>query len=107
MIYLKNTTEAQVAYVPKDSDATGLLKFALKSTVDLDTVINGVVLDLNIHRLYIAMSVQLPEGCPAGEYQYQLTAGGDPVSSGIAIVKDDREAEGQYNKVIKYEQYTD
>lgn len=106
MIYLNNTTAAQVAYVPRDVDAVGTLRFTLRSTIDLDTVVDAVVLDLKIHQRYYGVAVQLPADAPTGEYEYTFTAGGVVVSTGVVFVSEP-DAFEEYKKSIQYEQYTD
>ena len=105
MIYLKNTTDAQVVYIPRDTDHTGTLQFTARSTVGLDSPISATMLDLKVHRLSYALAVTLPADIATGEYEYRLTAGGNLVSTGILVVQDDKTATGQYNKQIQYEQY--
>lgn len=105
MIYLKNTTDAQVVYIPRDTDFSGTLQFSARSTVGLDIPISATMLDLKVHRLCYALAVTLPEDVATGEYEYKLTAGGNLVSTGILVIQDDRAATGQYNKQIQYEQY--
>ena len=106
MIYLAHTTDAQVAYVPRDTNIAGTLRFTLRSTVDLDAVVDAVVLDLKVLVKYSAVAVQLPDGCPAGEYEYTMTAGGALVSSGVLIVTS-ADVVHEYNKTVQYEQYTE
>ena len=106
MIYLANTTDAQVAYIPRDTDFTGTLSFSIKSTVDLTKPYTpATVLDLNVFRTVYAVAVSLPEGIQAGEYQYELKAGGVPVSTGVLIIGEYSQEKEQYNKQITYEQY--
>ena len=49
MIYLSNITDAQVAYVPRDTElpVEGTIHFTMKSTVDLDTVVTVLVIDVD------------------------------------------------------------
>ena len=106
MIYLANTTDAQVAYIPRDTDFAGTLSLSLKSTVNLDTPYTpATVLDLNVFRTVYAVAVALPEGIQPGEYQYELKAGGVPVSTGLAVIGEYAQEREQYNKTITYEQY--
>ena len=106
MIYLVNTTDAQVAYIPRDTEFTGTLSLSLKSTVDLDTpYISATVVDLNVFRTVYAVAVELPEDIQPGEYQYKLTAGGVEVSTGVLVIGEYTQAREQYNKQITYEQY--
>ncbi len=105
MIYLKHTTDPQVAYIPRDTEAAGPYRMTLHSTMDLDQVVDAVVLDLSIHSRYYSIAVQLPEDCPTGEYEYQFLSAGMLVSSGVAVVVPDADATKQYDKPIQYEQY--
>ena len=101
MIYLKHTTDAQVAYIPRDAVAGN----TLRSTVDLDKVFDAIVLDLAIHSRFYFVALQLPEDCPTGEYEYQFLSGGAVVSQGVAVVVPDGGGVKQYDKPIQYEQY--
>ena len=105
MIYLKHTTDAQVAYIPRDAVAGNALRLTLRSTVDLDQVYDALVLDLAIHSRFYSIALQLPEGCPTGEYEYNFLSAGALVSSGVAVVVPDADAAKQYDKPIQYEQY--
>ena len=105
MIYLTNTTDAQVVFIPRDTDFTGTLQFSARSTVGLDIPITATMLDLKVHRTCYALALTLPEDIESGEYEYKLTAGGNLVSTGVMVVKEGRAATGQYNQNITYEQY--
>lgn len=105
MIYLKNTTDAQTVFVPRDTDHTGTLQFSARSTVGLDIPISATMLDLKVHRLCYALAITLPEDIATGEYEYRLTAGGNLVSTGILVIQDGPAPTGQYNHSITYEQY--
>lgn len=105
MIYLKHTTDAQVAYIPRDAVAGNTLRLVLRSTVDLDQVFDAIVLDLAIHSRFYFVALQLPEDCPTGEYEYQFLSAGAVVSQGVAMVVPDGGGVKQYDKPIQYEQY--
>ena len=106
MIYLSNTTDAQVAFIPRDTDIAGTLVFTIRSTVDLDRPLTVTVIDLNVFRTMYAVAVQLPVGIQTGEYQYKLTAGGVVVSTGLLVVGEyTPSVAGEYDKPITYEQY--
>lgn len=105
MIYLKHTTDAQVAYIPRDAVAGNALRMTLRSTVDLDRVYDALVLDLAIHSRFYSIALQLPEDCPTGEYEYQFLSAGAVVSQGVAKVVPDGQPAKQYDKPIQYEQY--
>ena len=107
MIYLSNTTDAQVAYVPRDTEVPegATIRFTMKSTVDLDRVLDALVIDMNLLKVYYNVAVTLPDEITPGEYQYELTADGDVISSGLCIVRDNGVTVDEYNKEIEYEQY--
>ena len=107
MVYLNNTTDAQAVFIPRDVETPdgGLLSLTAKSTVDLDTPIDVKLIDLKLHRLFYNLAVELPKGIAPGEYQYELTAGGRTLSTGLMVIRDGRGTTGQYNKEITYEQY--
>ena len=107
MIYLNNTTDAQVVYVPRDTElpVDETVRFTARSTVDLDTPITALVIDLGLHRVYYNVALSLPEGVAPGEYQYELTAGDEVVSTGLLIIRDAGNTAREYNKPIEYEQY--
>jgi len=107
MIYLNNTTDAQVVYVPRDTELPvgATVRFTAKSTVDLDTPVTALVIDMELHRVYYNVALTLPEGVAPGEYQYELTAGDEVVSTGLLIIRDARTPATEYNKQTEYEQY--
>lgn len=104
MIYLQNTTESQVLYVPKNgTEASGELTLKARNTIDQDFVIDQV-LDLNTSDLYYNLAIALPAGCPDGEYEYALMDDGIILSTGILILESSQ-SRNEYNKDIEYEQY--
>ena len=104
MIYLQNTTESQVLYVPKNgTEASGELTLQVRNTIDQDFVIDQV-LDLNTSYLYYNLAIALPAGCPDGEYEYALMDDGIVLSTGILILESSQ-SRNEYNKDIEYEQY--
>lgn len=108
MIYLFNTTDPQVVFVPRDVTIRegAALSFTARSTVGLDTPIDVRSLDLNDHRVYISLAVTLPEGLAPGEYEYTLAVDGTAVSTGLLVVGEyTTDIAGQYDKPIEYEQY--
>lgn len=105
MIYLHNTTEAQVMFVPKNTAVpAGVLRFVAKNTIDLSVEVNRFVRDLRTSDLYFNLSVALPAGIPNGEYEYTLSVGDAVLSSGLLVVGENANA-SQYNKDVTYEQY--
>ena len=105
MIYLRNTTESQVLFIPRNGvTPQGDLVFNAKSTIDLEEKINQVVTDLQTSDLYFNLAIALPAGLPDGEYEYTLLCGQIPVSSGLLVIGDYTKP-SEYNKEIQYEQY--
>ena len=105
MIYLQNTTEAQVMFIPRNGETPrGSLVFKAKSTIDLSMEVNQVVTDLQTSDLYFNLAVTLPDGIPDGEYEYSLYAGEILVSSGLLVIGENFRP-SEYNKEITYEQY--
>lgn len=107
MIYLQNTTESQVLFVPKDCTIPAdnqELVFKAKSTIDLSIMINQGVVDLQTSDLYFNLAIALPEGLPDGEYEYSLKNGDTLLSSGLLVIGDYAKPE-QHNTEIEYKQY--
>ena len=111
MIYLDNTTDAQAVLIPRNGDTpAGDITLTARNTVDLTTPIAVGVLDLKTSQLYYNVSLVLPEGLPDGEYQYELTAGGETLASGLLGIGvqprcTDPERVVEYKKDITYQQY--
>lgn len=106
MIYLQNTQEAQVVYVPRDNRMTiqGDLVFKAKNTINLVEEIDLYVSDLQLSDLYFYLAVILPEGVTDGEYEYELKFEDTILSSGLLVVGNLSKPD-QYKKEIEYEQY--
>lgn len=106
MIYLQNTQEAQVVYVPRDNRMVtqGDLVFKAKNTINLVEEIDLFVSDLQLSDLYFYLAVILPEGVTDGEYEYELKFEDTILSSGLLVVGDYTKPD-QYNKEIEYKQY--
>lgn len=107
MIYLSNTTDAQIAYVPRDTEipAGTTLTFTMRNTVDMDVVVTALVIVMGLHRIFYNVALQLPADATPGEYQFELRGEGELLSTGLAVIRDDAVAVNEYNKVIQYEQY--
>ena len=104
MIYLQNTTESQVLFVPRNgADASGELSLKMRNTIDQDFIIDQV-LDLKTSDLYFNLAISLPEGCPDGEYEYALMDDNIVLSTGILVLQS-ADAQTEYEKDIVYEQY--
>jgi hypothetical protein len=105
MIYLQNTQEAQVVYIPRNGvTPQGDLVFKAKNTINLEEEIDVHVLDLQVSDLYYYLAVTLPEKVTDGEYEYTLSSEGDTLSTGLLVVGDYSKP-NEYDKVITYEQY--
>lgn len=105
MIYLHNTTEPQVIYVPRNMETPqGDIVFRAKSTIDLAVEVEMVVINLETSALYYNIAVTLPAGVPDGEYEYSLSVGDTIIASGLLAIGGYSDP-SQYNKDITYEQY--
>lgn len=105
MIYLQNTGDAQVVFVPRNGKIpSGDLVFRAKSTIDLATEIDLQVINLNVSRLYMHLAVSIVGDVPNGEYEYTVKAGDEVLSTGLLIIGDTSRPD-QYNQEITYEQY--
>ena len=104
MIYLQNTTESQVLFVPRNgAEGSGELTLKARNTLDQDFVIDRV-LDLKTSDLYFNLAISLPAGCPDGEYEYALMDDNIVLSTGILVLQS-ADARTEYDKDIVYEQY--
>jgi hypothetical protein len=105
MLYLRNITGAQSLEVPRPGAVPdGDLTFQARSTINLDVVMDLQVLDLDISNQYFFLAVQVPEGAPEGEYEYQVKVDGEAVACGLLVIGE-RGIPKQYEKPIQYEQY--
>ena len=105
MIYLQNTTESQVLFVPRNgAEASGELTLKARNTLNQDFIIDRV-LDLRTSDLYFNLSITLPEDCPDGEYEYALMDGNIVLSTGILVLQSADARTDEYDKDIVYEQY--
>lgn len=106
MIYLQNTQEAQVVYIPRNDGnmSNGDLVFNAKNTINLDVEIDMYVADLQVSDLYFYLAVILPEDVTEGEYEYELKYEDTLLSSGLLVVGDYTKPD-QYEKDVTYEQY--
>ena len=105
MLYLQNTQEAQELFVPKNGIVPpGEVIFKAKSTIDLETMIDVEVVDLNISTIFMLLSVILPADLVVGEYEYSVQVGDQIISSGLLVIGE-YDKPDQYEKPIQYEQY--
>ena len=91
MIYLSNTTDAQLVRFP-DNGLGGAgdqaVTLAVKSTVGRATVLE-IPVSLLPDGDYYAAEITLSSGLSDGEYEYKLTADGGPVlGSGLLQIGD-------------------
>lgn len=104
MIYLQNTTESQVLFVPRNgAEGSGELTLKARNTLNQDFIIDRV-LDLRTSDLYFNLSIALPEECPDGEYEYALMDDNIVLSTGILVLQS-ADTRTEYDKDIVYEQY--
>ena len=104
MIYLQNTRESQVLFVPRNgAEASGELTLKASNTIDQDFIIDRV-LELRTSDRYFNLSITLPEDCPDGEYEYALMDDNIVLSTGILVLQS-ADARTEYDKDIVYEQY--
>lgn len=105
MIYLQNTTESQVMFIPRsDAVPQGDLVFKARNTIDLEVEINEAVTDLQTSDLYFNLAITLPADLPNGEYEYTLAVGEIRLSTGLLVIGENSHP-SEYNKEITYEQY--
>ena len=116
MVYLQNITESQPLAIPRPCRIPfGDLTFKARSTVNLDTVMDVSIINLELSDLYLFLAVSVPAGCPNGEYQYTISVGDEVVTTGLmilcqegegfAIIGDGEFSREEYNKKTTYEQY--
>lgn len=104
MIYLKNTTDAQPLFIPRNGeDVAGDMILKMRNTTD-NTEISVSVTDLHTSGLYFNLALTLPSGIAVGEYQYRLLAGELVMSDGIVYIGEFKNP-SQYEETITYKQY--
>ena len=105
MIYLNNSTEAQVVYVPATSiKADGTLTFTLKNTIDNNEPISLSVTSTSESDIYYKFNISLSAKIQEGEYEYELKKGTTDLEKGLAMVGESSQKK-EYNTIISYEQY--
>ncbi len=104
MIYLKQSTEQQRVYIPRNYYRSGVSYILeLRSTMDL--TFSSVVIDsIQMRGMYCIADIVLPEGIVPGEYEYSLEGEGRVMSSGLATVKWEETVQ-EYERIIQYQQY--
>lgn len=105
MIYITNSTTAQVVYVPaSEAKVSGNLTFSLKSMVNRKTPVSASVTQLGDSDLYYKFTLTLAAPIDNGEYGYTLKKGDEVLCSGLAMVGTLASNE-EYNNTTEYEQY--
>lgn len=114
MLYIANTTEAQAVFVPRnyEGEAPEDLAFSLRSTLDHTRPVDCGVLDLQVSALYYDVAFTLPGGVADGEYQYELTGGGQLLSTGLLYVGAQERGTApagtkQFNENITFKQFNE
>lgn len=104
MIYLKNTTDLQMLYIPKEGRrALGNISLKAFSTINqYEFTIEAA--EENTSLLYHKALVELQDNIPSGEYEYTLSDEVGELSNGLLVIGD-LENPMEYNKVTEYEQY--
>jgi hypothetical protein len=106
MIYLRHTTEPQVLYIPKTKRcAMGDVVLRLTNTINLNYMTSAMT-DGGSSSLYHTIMVSLSDNVAQGEYEYTLSDEVGVLSTGLLVIGD-LENPTEYNKEIKYEQYTE
>lgn len=105
MIYLKNTTDRQVVFIPRPSKeaAFGPLVFKATSTTDH----SGFAFETASYEttgLFFKMAVRLDAKTKPGEYRYSLSDPFGVVSTGILVIGETGNPK-QYQNKTEYEQY--
>ena len=104
MIYLKNTSEAQILMIPRNGGiVTGEMYLVMRNTTDQKETTLSVT-DLNTSGLYFNIAVVLPGGLADGEYQYSIKDGNMQVSCGLLYIGD-LQSPSQHETTITYKQY--
>ena len=105
MIYIDNSTTAQVVYVPaSEKKVEGSLTFMLMSTVNRQEALSVSVTQEGQSDLYYKFKLTLTNKMQEGEYEYILKQNNDILDCGLAIVGSSS-PKTEYNSVIQYEQY--
>ena len=105
MLYLRNTTDAQVLMIPRNGDDSQHSALTL-------TIINTItqqhteipVCDIHTSELYWNCAVELLPGTDSGEYKYELREGELICSSGLLIIGSET-SRYDYEQKITYKQY--
>jgi hypothetical protein len=104
MIYLKDSTDLQTLFIPKDGEKPeGSLFLKAYSSINLFGFVTEVI-DLDTTDLYYRIAVKLADNVQAGEYEYNLYDGKKTLSSGILIIGD-IEIMQEYENITTYKQY--
>lgn len=106
MVYLKQTTDIQTMYIPKNGrDAKGDVFFKAFSTIN-QFEFSFESAEENSSLLYHKVLVELKDNIPSGEYEYTLSDDVGELSTGLLVIGElDTHVEYVIDK--EYEQYTE
>ena len=106
MIYIINTTNPQVVYVPaSEKKVEGTLTFILRSTVNRKQTLSVSVAQEGMSDIYYKFTLTLSNTMQDGEYEFELKKGTTLLDSGLAMVGTSSTPITDNNTVIEYEQY--
>ena len=104
MIYLQNKPNKQQSVkIPTTNAIVGSFTLSVFSTVDRREIFQVLRYGTG-KRLYVTVSLRLPEGISNGEYEYRIVVGGKMTDSGLAVIGQ-YETEKQYKESFEYKQY--
>ena len=106
MIYIINSTNPQVLFVPaSEKKVEGALTFTLMSTVNRKETLSVSVAQEGMSDIYYKFTITLSNTMQDGEYEYALKKGTSLLGSGLAMVGTSSTPQTDYKSVIQYEQY--
>lgn len=106
MLYLKQTTTEQEAYIPRNyaTPSVGATTLMLNDVMgDGELAVN--VADIEVYDRAYKLAVKLSKKVTEGEYEYTLRIGGEVVATGLAQVGDYKANIISYDEETDIEQY--
>lgn len=106
MLYLKQTTKEQEAYIPRNyaTPSVGATTLTLNAVMgDGELAVNVAAMEM-YDRAY-KLAVKLSKKVTEGEYEYTLRIGGEVVATGLAQVGDYKANIISYDEETDIEQY--
>lgn len=106
MLYLKQTTTEQEAYIPRNyaTPSVGAVMLTLNDVMgDGELAVN--VADMEVYDRAYKLAVKLSKKVTEGEYEYTLRIGGEVVATGLAQVGDYKANIISYDEETDIEQY--